>query len=212
MILLPLVVAGTIAGFLWYRRHQDEMMMKHLAEAKQSQDERKMEEERRVAEDPESQKEMFAKSAATAQRDYAIMSGSMDQQRQAAEMEMARLAGIEDVQEPVTVFDLMSIRDDGQEHTLLEAIDKSQPAWAGEASSKEEVKKGDDLDDLLAAFDPYHEADSGISSLEITQQAYSSHRAECAACSEVFAVDLPGEAIEAIVDCPACNTRQRFKP
>ena len=171
-----------------------------------------MEEERRVAEDPESQREMFAKSAATAQRDYAIMSGSMDQQRQAAEMEMARLAGIEDVQEPVTVFDLMSIRDDGQEHTLLEAIDKSQPAWAGEASSMEEVKKGDDVDDLLAGFDPYHEADSGISSLEITQQAYSSHRAECAACTEVFAVDLPIEAVEAIVDCPGCNTRQRFKP
>ena len=211
MILLPLVVAGTIAGFLWYRRHQDEMMMKHLAEAKQSQDERKMEEERRVAEDPESQKAMFAKSAATAQRDYAIMSGSMDQQRQAAEMEMARLAGIEDVQEPVTVYDLMSVRDDGQEDTLLEAIDKSQPAWAGE-TSEEEVKKGDGLDDLLAAFDPYHEADSGTSSLEITQQAYSSHRAECAACSEVFAVDLPSEAVEAIVDCPRCNTRQRFKP
>ena len=211
MILLPLVIIGMAVGFIQYKSHQDEMMMKHIAEAKQSQDERREVEERRSADDPESQKAMFAKSAATAQHDYAIMSGSMDRQRQAAEMEMARLAGIEQVQEPVTVYDLMSVRDDGEEHILFEAVDKSQPDWVG-SNTMEEVKKGDDLDDLLAAFDPYHDADSGISSLEITQQAYSSHRAECAACTEVFAVDLPLDAVEAVVDCPECKTRQRFRP
>ena len=40
MLILPLTIGGAVVGFIWYRRHQDEMMMIHLAEVKRSQDEK----------------------------------------------------------------------------------------------------------------------------------------------------------------------------
>ena len=212
MVAVPLIALIAAGGFIGYRRFEDEKMMKSIAEAKRIKDEIKLENEQKNAENPELQKAMFSKSSKGSNREYAVLAGEggIKPSRQAAELEMARLAGFEPVQQGIKFDDLLD--DDDDNSIEIEAVNRSDEFDIEKLPSTSFANDIDGLDDLLNSFDPYNQQKQDNYIDNLSQQAYSTHRAECANCSRRFAIDLATEITEAIVDCPHCNTRQRFKP
>ncbi len=194
-VILLVSTLAAVGGWLGWRRYNDvntlkEMMAQQVAESSAQQTQEL---------DSASQVSMFAPTSNEGEMRRLAGIGGGSFSRDAAEAEMARLAGmpvyshsiVEPVQNPVDIEDIKGIK----EMDELSFLDATSPKNTSPT--------------LIDDFDPYGSPDQ-IDPLAV--EAYSSHRAECANCSRTFALDLPPNTKEAVVECPHCNTRQRFRP